>query len=124
MIEAVIFDFDGVIADSMNVGFSVTNSVLSNFGRPPVTFEEYREEFGADWRKFYRGRGLTEQMIDEEPEIFRKEWDMLREEIKAFDGINDAIHGLKGYKLGIVSNNMWEFIVDFLQKFGIHDHFD
>jgi len=39
MLKAIIFDFDGVIADSMNVGFMTTNNILKIFGKPPATIE-------------------------------------------------------------------------------------
>ena len=125
MIKAIIFDFDGVIADSLGVGFATTNKILEIFGMPLVSIEEFKEEFGADWRKFYRNRGTPEKMIDKEPELFKKEYEILKKEITIFDGINFVLDELvKKYKLGIVSNNHWEFIVEFLQKFGIHAHFD
>lgn len=124
MIKAVIFDFDGVIADSIDVGFTATNNILGIFDKPSVTLEEFREEFGADWKRFYRAKGVSEEQIGQEPELFKQEYEPLRNSINIFDGINGVIHGLmKYYRLGIVSNNHWEFIVDFLQRFGIHNHF-
>ena len=124
MIKAIIFDFDGVIADSLEVGFIATNKILEAFGMPVLNIEEFKEEFGADWRKFYRNRDVPEEMIDKEPELFKKEYEILKKEINIFDGINIVLDELvKKYKLGIVSNNHWESIVDFLQKFEIHGHF-
>lgn len=125
MIKAIVFDFDGVIADSLDVGFNVTNKILETFGKQTVSREKFREEFSADWERFYRSKGMTEEMIKKEPKLFKREYDMVKNEIKIFEGINLVIDELtKKYKLGIVSNNYWESIVEFLQKFKIHGHFD
>ncbi|MBI4170493.1 MAG: HAD family hydrolase [Candidatus Aenigmarchaeota archaeon] len=124
MIKAVVFDFDGVIVDSLNAGFFVTNKILEMFGKPGVVMEEFREEFGADWKKFYRDRDIPEELIEKEPVIFKREMDLLKKELTIFTGIDTVIHELmKNYRLGIVSNNHREFIIEFLKKFGIHDHF-
>jgi len=125
MIKAVIFDFDGVIADSAAIGFEATNNILEIFEKPKATLKEFKEEFGADRAKFYRNRGVSEEQIEKEPGLFKKEFEVLKNEIKMFAGIDSVIGQLaKKYRLGIVSNNHWEFIVEFLKKFGIHSHFD
>ena len=82
MIKAVIFDWDGVISDSVSAQYSVTNKILRHFSKKKVpTLEEFKKSFTLDWRKFYRGKGLSEEELNLEPELFLKEMNILREEI-------------------------------------------
>ena len=47
VIKAVIFDIDGTLCDSSQLGFSTTNLVLANNGFPLVTLQDYKH--GAVW---------------------------------------------------------------------------
>jgi HAD superfamily hydrolase (TIGR01549 family) len=124
MIKAVVFDYDGVIADSFSVQYKVTNKMLRHFDKDEVTLEEFKKLFTLDWREFYRIRGVGEELIKLEPELFKKEIDVLKEEIVVFDGIKDVVETLgKKYKLGIVSNNFEDFILSFLKRFEMHNIF-
>ncbi len=41
MVASIIFDVDGTLANSSNLGFTATNEILERNGFPLITYEEY-----------------------------------------------------------------------------------
>ena len=63
-LRAVLFDLDGVLIDSYEAWFHVTNGTSRDFGLPPVTRERFHAIFGqgiaADVDNLYPGRTVAE----------------------------------------------------------------
>lgn len=63
-LRAVLFDLDGVLIDSYEAWFHVTNGASRDFGLPPVTRERFHAIFGqgiaADVDNLYPGRTVAE----------------------------------------------------------------
>ena len=57
-IEAVVWDFDGVIHDSETFICDTANHLLLKHGLQEVSYEEFRNRQSNDWT-FYRERGMT-----------------------------------------------------------------
>lgn len=125
----VIFDFDGTIADTFDIGIKVINNLARKYQSPPMGKEEisaYRnlglrravlmmKKKGASWLKIFKIARLIHVKLNEEIK-----------EVKLFAGIGKVIRNLKkqGYVLGIVSTNTTENINDFLKKYKLTEMFD
>lgn len=131
MITAVIFDMDGVIADSEYFNVKAKHIILQNAG------------IEVDWHYHDKFLGTTHeymwtQMKKEFPQLTQEVpdyinlWVKTRKELieaeglKPMPGVVDLIHGLKekGLKLAVASSSLKEDIMENMNTFGITDCFD
>lgn len=131
MITAVIFDMDGVIADSEYFNIKAKHIILQNAG------------IEVDWHYHDKFLGTTHEYMWTE---MKKEFPQLKEKIryyidlwvktrkelikeeglKPMPGVVDLIQGLKekGLKLAVASSSLKKDIMDNMDTFGITDCFD
>ena len=129
-LEAVIFDMDGVIADSEYLNVKAKHIQLQMAG---VNVEwHYHDKFLGTthefmWTEMKKEFGLKEEVpyyIDQWVEVRKK---LVEEEgLKPMPGVVDLIHGLKenGFKLAVASSSLKEDIMKNMDLFGITDYFD
>lgn len=64
MIQAVLFDLDGVLVDSFEAWLNLMNAAAQQFGCPPVERDRFRALYGQptedDVRTFFPGRTVAE----------------------------------------------------------------
>ncbi|MBW7960422.1 HAD-IA family hydrolase [Patescibacteria group bacterium] len=125
MIKTVIFDFDGVIADSLTYHFKKMSMIAKNdFGIKDnerviikeirsKTYLELMRSFKISWTKL----PLILKIINQAREEVFKNID----KIKIFPGIKKLLIDLKGkgYKLLILSSNLEKNITKFIEINGI-----
>ena len=124
-ISYIIFDFDGTLADTLQLGIKVSNKLAKKFNYKIIT---------QDKLEYYRGR--TAQQILKEAEIpfykfpfvvanFRKEINKIIEQLKPFNKIPEIIIELsKKYKLGILTSNSQNNVESFLKTNKLSNLFD
>ncbi len=122
MLDAVLWDYDGTLADSYEKNYSVTLDVLKK-GVPrlhkelPAALESVDTFFKAvtayeDWRRLY-----TEcyGMTSEETELAGRLWEPCQREstliAPLYDGVGELLKRYKDRKQGIVSQNSGEEIL-------------
>jgi HAD superfamily hydrolase (TIGR01509 family) len=105
-IRAVLFDFDGTIADTLPVCFRAFQTVYREYDRREVTVPEIVATFGPpEWAiiaKNLRNRDAVDRAIDRFYELYRSlhaEW------VKPNEPVADMLGELKtrGCKLGLVT---------------------
>lgn len=117
----ILFDFDGVIADSFNLAFEL-NKILY----PNLTEELFRktlEGHSNDFRKIMLTHpGMEENVADFD---FFKEYALrMQSEIEIVPGIKETLQRLKKrYCLIIISSTLTAPIKEFLKKNGLGDIF-
>jgi beta-phosphoglucomutase len=110
MIQAIFFDFNGVIIDDEPLQLKVYQEILQADGIT-LTEEEYYNAMGMDDRMFVRtayeraGKALTDEMmasiIERKSELHRKE---IEDELPLFPGVVTFIKAASHlYALGVVS---------------------
>ncbi len=121
--KAVIFDFDGTIADTLGIVMEEA--------------EKIAEEEGYDWPEHpmeLRDKKVTE-LIDmfsvpkiKIPFYVKKLRDKVGDrlhEVPVFDGMKEVVEELsEDYKLGVLSSNNEENILRFLENHSMLEHFD
>ena len=121
MAEAILFDWDGVLADSVNIGFAIHQEIGKKFGFHYFrSLQQYRKKCTGDYRSLYASLGATQTTILAMELFFLQEQKKYRDTLKLFGGVKSILKNLvmKGYKLGIVSNNNGSFITQKLQSEG------
>jgi HAD superfamily hydrolase (TIGR01549 family) len=100
--KAILFDWDGTLADSLGAFYRANLAVMEAFGLP---FDEalYRRHYAPDWRVLYRRLGVAEARLDEAAGLWQAQFSV--DGARPFPGVRDALVALvgAGYRLGLVT---------------------
>ncbi len=122
--KLIIFDFDGVIIDSIAQHKRAYDKVFEFFGKqtPVKTMEEWKEWHDSEWEKNFTRVGIGPEHMGLINEKYWEAFDY--EDAEIYEGIKEILKELSGkYKLAIVSNTIKANIERQLTKHGIHTHF-
>jgi len=132
-ILAVIWDFDGTIADSRQKNFNVTKKIMENIlGTDSKIFpvlnslEDYHSAHTqvANWREFYRDSfSLTENQVDKAGRLWTEYQLKDQTPIPLIRGVGDAISALSKFPQGIVSQNSRSNIIRYLKEKNMFRYF-
>ncbi len=126
MIKAVIFDLDGVIADSEPLHEESERKVFSKFG---VTMgkEDFAMSKGRAFRdvvrliaKKYKKEIDVEEAVIAKYEILTQSWG----KVKMYPGVIELLKRLEGFKLAVATGSLRPFAEAVLDSFLIKDAFD
>ena len=102
-ITTVLFDWDGTVVDSAQLGLVAFQKTFSCLGLP-FPQEIYEKAYSPNWYTLYEALGLTKERWDEADSLWLKYYG---EQTASFTtGAEEALRHLhqKGYELGIVSS--------------------
>ncbi len=118
--KAILFDWDGTLADSLGAFYRANRSVMEVFGLP---FDEaiYRRDYAPDWRVLYRRLGVPDVRLDEAAALWQAHFSI--DGARPFPGIRDALGDLAaaGYRLGLVTATMRAVVEPLLSRFGLDE---
>ena len=125
MLKVIIFDFDGTLADTIDILLSITNRLSAEFGFKSATKEELTQLSNLTSWQILRYSGIS---IFKVPLLIRKLKAELRSEIpniQLFPGIKEVLQNLKnsGFQLGIITSNSRENVLASLENNGLQDTF-
>jgi 2-phosphoglycolate phosphatase len=124
-ISAVLFDFDGTLADSFGAITDSTNFTRASYGLPPLPHATVRT---------YVGYGLSQLMrdlvpgapVEEAVARYREHHERTMEGATSLlPGVGDTVPELarRGYKLAVCSNKRVEFTRRLASALGLMPHF-
>ncbi|HEY9725230.1 MAG TPA: HAD-IA family hydrolase [Chroococcales cyanobacterium] len=124
-IKVIIFDFDGTLADTLDVLVRITNRLAIEFGYKPTAREELDRIRNMSSREIVARSGVSLFKI---PFLLNRVKEDLREEIQhvhIVPGIKEALIQLKheGHNLGILTSNSEENVRSVLKQNGMHELF-
>lgn len=101
--DAIVFDWDGTLADTLGGLYGANVAVMAAFGLP-FDRNVYRRHYAPDWRVMYGRLGIPDDRLDEANAIWHAAIDD-GAAAPAFDGVRDALARLAeaGYTLGLVT---------------------
>lgn len=131
MITAVIFDMDGVIADSEYFNVKAKHIILHNAG-VEVDWHYHDKFLGTTHEYMWTQMKEEFPQLKEEVRYYIDLWVKTRKELiqeeglKPMPGVVNFIHRLKekGLKLAVASSSLKEDIMENMDTFGITDCFD
>jgi beta-phosphoglucomutase len=132
MLRAIIFDFDGVIADSEPIHFAVFQRVLGDKGFYLSQEEYYADYLGYDDKGCFaaflaaHGHPVTQETIDD---LVRQKaaayFDYIKERSVIFPGVCDLIHqAAMEHPLAVCSGALRHEIEFILEQAGIRKAFE
>ena len=118
--QAILFDWDGTLVDSLGAFHRANATVMASFGLP---FDEvlYRRHYVPDWRLMYRRLGVPGDRLDEANELWHATFATDGDDVIAFDGVAGALGRLRdaGKQLGIVTAGHRAIVVPQLERTGL-----
>ena len=117
--DAVVFDWDGTLVDSLPGIFDANLRVLSEYG-VPFDEERYRAAYIPDWRVMYQRLGLREEDLDAAGarwlELYRE-----TDAARLLPGAADSLRRLAdaGFVLGLVTAGDEDVVVGQMERFGV-----
>ena len=120
--EAILFDWDGTLADTLGAIYRANVEVMSGLGLPfdPAI---YRRHFAPDWRVMYERLGVPADRLEEANEHW---WAALDEtDTVLFPGVREMLHRLAsaGHPLGIVTAGRSDRVGAEVRRHGIEPLF-
>jgi phosphoglycolate phosphatase len=117
--EAILFDWDGTLVDSLGAFHRANARVMDAFGLP---FDEvvYRRHYVPDWRLMYLRLGIPGDRLDEANELWHATF-AAGTDVIAFAGVAAALRALRddGADLGIVTAGDRSVVVPQLERTGL-----
>jgi phosphoglycolate phosphatase-like HAD superfamily hydrolase len=103
-VEAILFDWDGTLVDSLGAFHAANATVMAAYGLP-FDVVAYRRHYTPDWREMYRRLGIPPDRIEEANDLWEQAFAGDGERVVAFPGIVAALDRLResGATLGIVT---------------------
>lgn len=119
--DAIVFDWDGTLADSLPAIYEANLRVLEEYGLP---FDDarYRDAYIPDWRLMYQRLGIPEDQL----EAAGMRWLALYRETETANllpRVAESLHRLvdAGFVLGLVTAGHRDVVGAQLARFGIED---
>jgi phosphoglycolate phosphatase len=119
--QAILFDWDGTLVDSLGAFHRANATVMASFGLP---FDEvvYRRNYVPDWRLMYLRLGVPGDRLDEANELWHATF-ATETNVVAFEGVAAALRRLReaGSRLGIVTAGHRAIVIPQLEQTGLSE---
>ncbi len=132
-LRAVLWDFDGTLADTRHKNLSVNRRIVAEIsGRPwreftaLGTIDAYDEAVrrAANWRELYRANfGFTDRDCDRAASAWASYQLQDRTPAPLFEGLPEVVRELAHLRQGIVSQNARDHIIEQLTNARLERHF-
>jgi HAD superfamily hydrolase (TIGR01509 family) len=119
--QAVIFDWDGTLVDSLGGLYRANVAVMAAFDLP-FDRDLYRLHYAPDWRRMYRSLGVPRERLDEANALWHETF-TADVSAQAFTGSRTALARLHdaGYRLGLVTAGDRHIVGPQVLRFGMEE---
>ena len=122
VVEAILFDWDGTLVDSLGAFHRANATVMAAFGLP-FDMALYRLHYTPNWREMYRRLGIPDDRVDEANALWETTFGSDGDGVVAFPGTAAALERLRdtGAVLGIVTAGHRAVVEPQLARTGLGD---
>jgi phosphoglycolate phosphatase len=123
-IKAVLFDWDGVLLDSLRANYQAYTLIFERFGLKPMTLEEFRRHTTPNWYLFYEKLGIPRERWREADHLWEESY--YKVEVPTHPDAKPALTRLKelGLILLLVTNGEKRRVLRELDNTGLAGFFD
>ncbi|HYM84413.1 MAG TPA: HAD-IA family hydrolase, partial [Candidatus Dormibacteraeota bacterium] len=116
--DAICFDWDGTLVDSLDTFYRANAAVMAELGIP-FDRDAYRRHYAPDWRLLYSRLGVPAARLDDAHERWREHFD--RTGARLFPGTRDALQRLvgAGHRLALVTATVRSVVEAQLRELGL-----
>lgn len=116
----VIFDFDGTLADSLELMLRLYNESADDFGTLPVSMSEVDELRELGYKKAMKAKKIRLTMLPKLAIHIIKDMKLHMDEVSPHEGIIPMLRQLRemGVSIGVLTSNNAALVVDFFDKNG------
>ena len=125
MFRALILDWSGTLVDDSAPTLAATNAVLSQYHKPPMTWEQFRESFRLPYSEWYEEH-VPGVSLEELEEHFRAAFDLSEHPVIPLPGTAEFLEWCEGNCIrlfALTSMNTDQFKQQ-LREFGFERHFE
>lgn len=119
--DAIVFDWDGTLIDSLAPLYAANVAVLASYG---ITLErgDYLRAYRPDWRAMYRRLGIPADRLDEAGRRWTRFYGS-GAGATPFPGVPEALRRLadRGYRMGLVTAGDRPVVTEQARRFGLDD---
>jgi len=124
-VEAVIFDWDGVLNDSAHALYEAYIVVSEKLGLPKITFSQFRKLWESDYRKFEAKLGITKDKRHVSDKVWFDSYTKLMERVNPFPGARDFLNKIRNnHKIGLVTVGSIKRITKEINRSKLENVFD
>ncbi len=117
--DAIVFDWDGTLVDSLAPLYAANVEVLASYGIA-VDDTTYLRAYRPDWRQMYRDLGVPADRVEEAGLRWTRAYG-LGDGAVVYPGVPEALERLAaaGYRLGVVTAGDRVIVTEQATRFGI-----
>jgi len=118
--EALLFDLDGVLVDSIDAWWYSLNEAFEKYNEKPISLEEFKKIYwGHDLFYNIEKNNLSFEIGNECNKLYYKHLD----KVKMFPEVDSVLNSLKNYKKCLVTNTPRDSTSKILEKLKIDKYF-
>lgn len=123
-LNGILFDWDGVLHDSLGANFRVYNKILGELGMRRLTEKEFVALQSANWYAFYMRIGIEKRLWREADDMWRRFYSSQKTGL--YHDTKRCLSRLReeGYRIALVTNGSRERVARELALFGVTRFFD
>ena len=131
-IDAVLFDLDGTLLDTVADLTEASNRMLADLSRPQRTLDEIRSFVGKGIPNLVRrcmteGQEASEREIDDAIKVFKRHYaEVNGSRTRVYPGVLEALERMRelDLRLAVVTNKAQDFTLPLLERTGLAPYFD
>lgn len=122
----IIFDFDGTIADTIDMALNTFNRFSEEFNLEPLSIDDLELIRANRPQELLKSFGVTKIRLTSILLRLRKEMSRSVAEIILIQGMSGSLNAIReaGYRLGVLTSNSQENVAAFLKNNQLTDLFD
>ncbi len=115
--KVAIFDFDGTLADSVELIVGLYNDNADKYGYEPISPKEFPQLRRMGYRRVMEHKGIKWRKVPRMVMHISKEMRARMTEVKPYDGVQNVVLALQadGYMIGVLTSNQASLVQDFLR---------